>query len=69
MDDEARPRKGPQPYQLGAPLDELSAGELQERIGALEAEIDRLRQAIAARGSSRSAADAFFKFEKSTAQR
>jgi uncharacterized small protein (DUF1192 family) len=46
---------------LGEDLAALSAHELEKRIAALEREILRCRDAIAARGATRSAADAFFK--------
>jgi uncharacterized small protein (DUF1192 family) len=46
---------------LGEDLATLSAHELEKRIAALEGEIARCREAIVARGATRSAADAFFK--------
>lgn len=49
-------------HELGMALDALSVEELEARIGQLEAEIDRLRAAIAERGRTRSEADALFKF-------
>jgi uncharacterized small protein (DUF1192 family) len=39
----------------------MSIEELNHRIGLLEAEIARLRQAIAAREKTRSAAESLFK--------
>ncbi len=60
MEDEDRKR--PTQHEVGMVLDTLSVGELQERIDLLEAEIARLRTAIAAKGSSRQAAEAAFKF-------
>jgi uncharacterized small protein (DUF1192 family) len=60
MDEEDRKR--PTTHELGMNLDTLSVIELEERIGLLEAEIDRLRAAIAAKGDSRKAAEAAFKF-------
>ena len=54
--------KRPTMHEMGANLDSLSVTELQERIGLLEAEIARLRTAIAAKGDSRKAAEAAFKF-------
>jgi uncharacterized small protein (DUF1192 family) len=49
-------------HELGMVLDALSVGELEMRIELLEAEITRLREAIAAKGDSRKAAEAAFKF-------
>jgi uncharacterized small protein (DUF1192 family) len=43
-------------------LDLYSVEELQERIGALEAEIARDRTAIEAKTAKKSAADALFNF-------
>lgn len=60
MDEEIRKR--PVTHELGMPLDSLSVTELEERIGLLESEIARLRAAIAAKGDSRKAAEAAFKF-------
>ncbi len=59
MDEEERPR--PVSHVVGAVLDGLSVAELQARIGLLEAEIERLRAAMAARDDSRKAAEAAFK--------
>ncbi|MCW5722078.1 MAG: DUF1192 domain-containing protein [Devosia sp.] len=60
MDEEARPR--PATHEIGMVLDALSVSELEQRIGQLEAEIVRLRAAIEARGTTRKAAEAAFKF-------
>lgn len=60
MDDEARKR--PTAHEIGMVLDPLSVSELEQRIEQLEAEIARLKAAIAARGSTRKAAEAAFKF-------
>lgn len=54
--------KRPATHEIGMGLDRLSVTELEERIGLLEAEIARLRAAIAAKGDSRKAAEAAFKF-------
>lgn len=43
-------------------LDPYSVGDLETRIAALEAEIERVKAAIAAKSSQRNAADALFKF-------
>lgn len=61
MDDEevSKPKKR---HEVGMPIDTMSVEELSERIGLLEAEIVRLRVAIEARGATRKAADAVFKF-------
>lgn len=44
-------------------LDIYSVGELSEQIEALSAEIERRRQAIAAKQDKKSAADALFNFK------
>lgn len=43
-------------------LDALSVSELEQRIALLKTEIVRLEAAIDARGHTRKAADAIFKF-------
>jgi uncharacterized small protein (DUF1192 family) len=48
-------------HDVGQDLSNLSIFELKERIEALKAEIIRLEAAAAAKGSAKSAADAFFK--------
>lgn len=60
MEEEQTVKKLP-PHEIGAALDDLSINELETRIGLLEAEIVRLREAIGQKASSRSAADAVFK--------
>lgn len=59
FDDLPKPKK---PHEIGMPLEVLSVAELRERIGLLQAEIARLEAAITAKETSRSAADAAFKF-------
>ncbi|MFK8250305.1 DUF1192 family protein [Ancylobacter terrae] len=60
VDDEAaRPARAA--HEVGGDLSTLSETEIEERIAALEAEIVRLRAALAAKRASRVAADAFFK--------
>ena len=59
--EELQPRKKLPDIVLGEDLSALSAHELEKRIGALEGEIARCREAIRARTATRSAADAFFK--------
>jgi uncharacterized small protein (DUF1192 family) len=54
--------KKPKGHEVGMPIDTMSVEELTERIGLLEAEITRLKAAIAARDTTRKAADAVFKF-------
>lgn len=54
--------KKPKAHEVGMPIDTLSVAELTERISQLEAEIARLKAAIEARGATRIAADAAFKF-------
>ena len=58
FDDEV---KKPKAHEVGMILDAMSVDELTDRIGMLEAEIARLRAAIASKQKSKSAADAFFK--------
>jgi uncharacterized small protein (DUF1192 family) len=59
---EEEDRKRPVQHEVGMVLDALSVEELEDRITLLEGEIVRLRKAIAAKGSSRQAAEAAFKF-------
>ncbi len=55
-------RKRPKTHEIGMVLDALSIEELEARIELLDQEIGRLRAAIAAKGHSRKAAEAAFKF-------
>lgn len=57
-DDLPRPKKV---HEVGQDLSELSVFELDERIAALEAEIERLKTDRHAKAASKSAADALFK--------
>jgi uncharacterized small protein (DUF1192 family) len=59
--DELLPRKKKTEIVLGEDLSTMSEHELVERIALLEAEIVRSREAINARKSTKSAADAFFR--------
>ena len=59
MEDE-KPKKKPV-HDVGMLLDALSIDELGERIGVLEEEIQRLRDAIEAKSASRSVAESIFK--------
>ena len=59
--EELLPRKKPPEIVLGEDLSAKSEFELDARIAALETEIARCREAIAARKVTKSAADAFFK--------
>lgn len=54
-----RPKK--KAHELGEDLTLLSVNELKERIGALQAEIERLEAAIRSKEATRSAADSIFK--------
>jgi uncharacterized small protein (DUF1192 family) len=45
----------------GEDLSNLSVEELEERVEVFEAEIARLKQVIASKQSSKTAADSFFK--------
>jgi len=46
---------------LGEPLDVLSVSDLQERLAALEAELQRVKREITAKQAHEQAAAAFFK--------
>jgi uncharacterized small protein (DUF1192 family) len=59
--EELLPRKKMPEIVLGQDLSTMSEHELVARIAALEDEISRSREAINARQSTRSAADAFFR--------
>jgi uncharacterized small protein (DUF1192 family) len=59
--DELAPRKPKPETVLGEDLSAKSAHELEARIALLEAEIVRTKDALRARASTKSAADAFFK--------
>lgn len=61
FDDEDRAKK-PKTHEVGMPIETMSVGELEERIGLLEAEIVRLREAIAARRRTKDQANSVFKF-------
>ena len=58
--DDLEPKK-PKAYELGQDLAKLSVGELKALIETLKAEIGRVEATLAAKESSRSAADAVFK--------
>ena len=53
--------KKPKGHEVGADLSKLSVGELKALIETLEAEIVRVEQTLAAKQSSKSAAEAAFK--------
>lgn len=57
-EDEQRP---PKPQIVGEDLSMLSEHELEERIGELESEIDRIRSALQSKRAGRDAAAALFK--------
>jgi uncharacterized small protein (DUF1192 family) len=59
--EELLPRKKMAEIVLGQDLSTMSEHELVARIAALEEEIARSREAIRARQSTKSAADAFFR--------
>ncbi len=46
---------------VGETLDLLSVSELEHRLQALEAEMERVRAALQSKRASKSAADAFFR--------
>ena len=60
MSFEDLPRK-PAGITLGESLDLLSVSELEHRVQALEAEIERVKAAIQSKSASKSAADSFFR--------
>lgn len=60
MDDD-KPRRKPTEHVVGQDLSALSVGELKERIALLREEIARLEADMAAKQSSRSAAESVFK--------
>jgi uncharacterized small protein (DUF1192 family) len=60
MDENEEPKKI-SAHEVGMPLDTLSIDELELRIGLLEDEIVRLRNAIEHKSASRNAAEAVFK--------
>lgn len=59
--EELLPKKKAPDIVLGEDLSTMSAHELEVRIGALEYEIARCREAIASRHATKAAADTFFK--------
>jgi uncharacterized small protein (DUF1192 family) len=64
FDDESVSGPKPKPrlaHEIGQNIDDLSAPELEERIGLLHSEIARLEKAIEARQATRAAADSIFK--------
>ena len=61
MFDDDLPKK-PKLHEVGMVLDAMSVEELKDRIGLLEGEIARLKDAIAHKEKSKSAAASVFKF-------
>jgi uncharacterized small protein (DUF1192 family) len=59
--DELQPRKKVSDIMLGEDLSMISEHELVARVAALETEIARCRMAIAARQSTRNAANSVFR--------
>jgi len=59
--EELLPRKKKPDIVLGEDLSTMSEHELEARIGSLETEISRCREAILARRATKSAADSVFK--------
>lgn len=53
--------KKPKGHEVGADLSKLSVGELQELIDTLKTEIARVEQTLAAKQTSKSAAEQVFK--------
>jgi uncharacterized small protein (DUF1192 family) len=60
-DDLAPPPKKAKSYELGQDLSKLSVAELQALIDDLKADIARVQQTLAAKQSSKSAAESVFK--------
>ena len=56
-----KPKPLPLAHEIGQNIDDLSAPELEERIGLLHSEIARLEKAIEARQATRAAAASVFK--------
>lgn len=52
-------------HEIGQNIEDLSVQEITERMAILQAEIIRLEEARSAKQASLSAADAFFKFDRS----
>lgn len=59
-DDDDRPRRKVT-HDIGQDLSLLSVDELRERVGLLQAEIERLNASIGSKQATKSAADKFFK--------
>ena len=59
--DDLQPVKKAKTYELGQELSKHSVGELEALIDTLKAEIARVEQALGAKQSSKSAAEAAFK--------
>lgn len=59
FDDE--PKKKAKPHEIGQDLSLLSVAELRERIGLLRSEIARLEAELAAKGTTKAAAEALFR--------
>ena len=60
IEEDDRPRKKIT-HEIGQDLSLLSVEELTERIALLNAEVDRLKEAMSKKRASKDAADAFFK--------
>jgi uncharacterized small protein (DUF1192 family) len=59
--DELQPIKKPKGFELGQDLSKHSVGELEALIEQLKAELARVEQALGAKQSSKSTAEAAFK--------
>ncbi|MCC8965206.1 DUF1192 domain-containing protein [Bradyrhizobium sp. Pear76] len=60
IEDDDRPKKKIS-HEIGQDLYLLSVEDLTERIALLNAEVDRLKEAMSKKRASKDAADAFFK--------
>ena len=58
--EEEPPRKA-RPHEIGQDLSLLSVADLEERIALLRAEIGRIETELAAKGSTKQAAEALFR--------
>ena len=61
MDEDEAIRPKQRDIVIGADLSKLSVEELEERVGVLKAEITRIEADLAAKRSSRAAANSVFK--------
>ncbi len=58
---EEEPPRKMRPHEIGQDLSLLSVADLEERIGLLKAEIERIEAELKAKGSTKQAAEALFR--------